>query len=115
MDTLFLLFLIIVLILIIIFYFTIVNINNTTHNMIANKNTNNHNMNANNNTNNNDIKGYKNELMYNTENIKDGDYAAQFTPIDFNINLKNTPTEPSCSYGDLPIANVNVNYLLSNC
>ena len=121
MDTLFLLFLIIALILIIIFYFAVVDINNTTHNTIANKNTNtnNHNNtntnNHNTNANNNDIKGYKNELMYNTENIKDGDYAAQFTPIDFNINLKATSTEPSCSYGDLPIANVNVNYLLTNC
>ncbi len=116
MDTLFLLFLIVVLILIIAFYFTVVNINYTTHDININGNGNG---NAIANKKNDEIAidtaGYKNELMYKSENIKDGDYAAQFKPIATEIKPKVNNQDPNCSYGDLPFANVNVNYLLTNC
>ena len=67
-----------------------------------------------------DVQGYTNELMYTSENLKDGDYVNQFVPIDFskipkpNNQIGFNP-EPKCSYGELPFANVNVNYLLKNC
>jgi len=116
MDTLFLLFLILVLILIIAFYFTIVNINYTSHDINNNGNVND---NVNDNKKNDeiviDIAGYKNELMYKSENIKDGDYVAQFKPIKVEAKSKINNQDPNCSYGDLPFANVNVNYLLTNC
>jgi hypothetical protein len=112
MDTLFLLFLILVLILIIAFYFTVVNINYTTHDININGN-------ANDNKKNDEIvidtTGYKNELMHKSENIKDGDYVAQFKPIIAETKPKVNNQDPNCSYGDLPFANVNVNYLLTNC
>ena len=114
MDTLFLLFLILVLILIIAFYFTVVNINYTTHDININGNAN-----ANDNKKNDEIvidtTGYKNELMHKSENIKDGDYVAQFKPIIAETKPKVNNQDPNCSYGDLPFANVNVNYLLTNC
>lgn len=112
MDTLFLLFLILVLILIIAFYFTIVNINYTTHDINSNTNTN---QNKNNDEIVIDVVGYKNELMYKSENIKDGDYVSQFKPITTEAKPKINNQDPNCSYGDLPFANVNVNYLLTNC
>lgn len=73
MNTLFLLLLILAIILIIAFYFTIVNINYSTH-----------------------------ELKINNNEV------SQLPP-------KTVSQDPNCSYGDLPFANVNVNYLLTNC
>lgn len=132
MDNLFLLFLILVLILIIVLYFMIVNINNNTHVPLHTNNTPPR-FNSNSNSNDskyvikgtednimNNVKGYTNELMYTSDDIKDGDYALQFKPIDFSKIPKSNNQigfnpEPKCSYGDIPFANVNVNYLLANC
>lgn len=132
MDNLFLLFLILVLILIIVIYFMVVNINNKTHIPLTTTNTNNNPPNFNNSSSNNyvkkgnedeimsNVKGYTNELMYSSDDIKDGDYVSQFKPIDFSKLPKSNNQigfnpEPKCSYGDIPFANVNVNYLLANC
>ncbi len=132
MDNLFLLFLILVLILIIVIYFMVVNINNKNHIPLTTTNTNNNPPNFNNSSSNNyvkkgnedeimsNVKGYTNELMYSSDDIKDGDYVSQFKPIDFSKLPKSNNQigfnpEPKCSYGDIPFANVNVNYLLANC
>jgi uncharacterized protein YxeA len=135
MDNLFLFFLILVLILIIVIYFMVVNINNKNHIPLTTTNTNNNPPNFNNSSSNNsnnyvkkgnedeimsNVKGYTNELMYSSDDIKDGDYVSQFKPIDFSKLPKSNNQigfnpEPKCSYGDIPFANVNVNYLLNNC
>ena len=135
MDNTFLILLILVLILIIILYLFSINnsSNNTTNNNLNHNNTNTH-IDTDKLFNNNslyikanreedikiDVQGYTNELMYTSENLKDGDYVNQFVPIDFskipkpNNQIGFNP-EPKCSYGELPFANVNVNYLLKNC
>lgn len=63
--------------------------------------------------------GYENEIMYVSDELKMGSYINQFQEIDqSNMNYSNNQIgfnpSPRCSSGALPIANINVNYLLSN-
>lgn len=66
---------------------------------------------------NNNIKGYENEVMYISDDLKDGSYVNQFKEIDYS-KMKLTDNqigfnpEPRCSSGALPFVDVNVNYLL---
>jgi len=117
-------FLLIILIVLLVFIITFLLINSNSNNIIKNNlNNNNNNNNINNNRDlyknkseddNNiiDVQGYTNELMYSSENLKSGDYVDQFKSID--INTKIIP-KPACSYSDIPIGNINVNFLLDKC
>ncbi len=63
------------------------------------------------------IKGYENEVMYVSDDLKDGSYVNQFKEIDYSkMNLTDNQIgfdpEPRCSSGALPFVDVNVNYLL---
>ena len=72
-----------------------------------------------NNLNNNDIQGFENELLYTSDDLKEGSYINQFKEIDYNnMKLSNNQIgfnpQPKCSSGPLPFANINVNYLLKD-
>jgi len=63
------------------------------------------------------IKGYENELIYTSDDLKDGSYINQFKEIDYSkMKLSDNQIgfnpEPRCSSGALPFVEVNVNYLL---
>ncbi len=63
------------------------------------------------------IKGYENEVMYVSDDLKDGSYVNQFKEIDYSkMKLSDNQIgfnpEPRCSSGALPFVDVNVNYLL---
>ena len=63
------------------------------------------------------IKGYENEVMYVSDDLKDGSYVNQFKEIDYSKmklsdNQIGFDPEPRCSSGALPFVDVNVNYLL---
>ena len=65
----------------------------------------------------NDIQGYENEIMYISDDLKDGSYINQFKEIDYSkMAISNNQIgfnpEPKCSSGALPFVDVNVNYLL---
>lgn len=69
--------------------------------------------------NNNDIQAFENELIYTSDDLKEGSYINQFKEIDYNnMNLSNNQIgfnpKPKCSSGPLPFANINVNYLLKD-
>jgi hypothetical protein len=63
------------------------------------------------------IKGYENEIMYVSDDLKDGSYVNQFKEIDYS-KMKLTDNQigfdpqPRCSSEPLPYVDVNVNYLL---
>lgn len=65
------------------------------------------------------IKGYENEIMYISDDIKDGSYVNQFKEIDYS-KMKLTDNQigfdpqPRCSSEPLPFVDVNVNYLLKD-
>lgn len=66
-----------------------------------------------------DIQGFENELIYTSDDLKEGSYINQFKEIDYkNMKLSNNQIgfnpEPKCSSGPLPFANINVNYLLKD-
>ena len=119
---------ILVLIILLLIYLTVFNNNhnkrNHIHNNIKtnvdsnfNQNSNDININANINDI-NDIQGYENEIMYISDDLKDGSYINQFKEIDYSkMNISNNQIgfnpEPKCSSGPLPFVDVNVNYLLN--
>ena len=99
---------------------------NNSSNIKTNVN-NNPDINFNNNSNNNNekyveldgIKGYENELMYVSEELKEGSYANQFKEVDyskmkFSNNQIGFNPEPKCSSGALPFVDVHMNYLLKD-
>lgn len=103
--------------------------NNNSNNSSNNNSNNNPNLNSNNNSNNNTnnekyveldgIKGYENELMYVSEELKEGSYANQFKEVDyskmkFSNNQIGFNPEPKCSSGALPFVDVHMNYLLKD-
>lgn len=65
------------------------------------------------------IKGYENEIMYISDDLKDGSYVNQFKEIDYS-KMKLTDNQigfdpqPRCSSEPLPFVDVNVNYLLKD-
>jgi uncharacterized protein YxeA len=69
------------------------------------------------NLNKDNIKGYENEIMYISDELKDGSYVNQFKEIDYS-KMKLTDNQigfdpqPRCSSEPLPFVDVNVNYLL---
>lgn len=63
------------------------------------------------------IKGYENEIMYVSDDLKDGSYVNQFKEIDYSKmklsdNQIGFDPQPRCSSEPLPFVDVNVNYLL---
>jgi len=86
-----------------------------------NQNSNDININTTNENNielNDDIQGYENEIMYISDDLKDGSYINQFKEIDYSkMSISNNQIgfnpEPKCSSGPLPFVDVNVNYLLN--
>lgn len=64
------------------------------------------------------IKGYENEVMYVSDDLKDGSYVNQFKEIDYSKmklsdNQIGFDPQPRCSSEPLPFVDVNVNYLLN--
>ncbi len=119
---------ILVLIILLLIYLTLFNNNhkrNHTNTNIKtdidskfNQNSNDININTNENENINDIQGYENEIMYISDDLKDGSYINQFKEIDYSkMTISNNQIgfnpEPKCSSGPLPFVDVNVNYLLN--
>jgi len=93
------------------------NINNIDSNFNQNSNDININTTNENNIQLNDIQGYENEIMYISDDLKDGSYINQFKEIDYSkMAISNNQIgfnpEPKCSSGALPFVDVNVNYLL---
>ena len=124
----------IILILFIILGLIVILIANNAYNNFNNNSNNNSNNNpdinfynnSNSNNNNNEkyveldgIKGYENELMYVSEELKEGSYANQFKEVDyskmkFSNNQIGFNPEPKCSSGALPFVDVHMNYLLKD-
>ena len=94
--------------------------NNIKNNIDSNFNQNSNDINTTdeNNIELNDIQGYENEIMYISDDLKDGSYINQFKEIDYSkMAISNNQIgfnpEPKCSSGALPFVDVNVNYLLN--
>jgi hypothetical protein len=96
--------------------------NNIKNNIDSNFNQNSNDININttdeNNIELNDIQGYENEIMYISDDLKDGSYINQFKEIDYSkMAISNNQIgfnpEPKCSSGALPFVDINVNYLLN--
>jgi|694.fasta_scaffold01811_24 hypothetical protein len=110
-------------ILLIIFIIIFMIIFSQTNHIPNNKQKNNFNdlslLEVSNDLNNTNFQGFENELLYTSDDLKEGSYINQFKEIDYNnMKLSNNQIgfnpQPKCSSGPLPFANINVNYLLKD-